>query len=238
MGLENLATGGTGGLRNLSTGGADGLVNLQEISEIPDSGLVHHYDWSEESSADTITDLEGSDDLSATESPDLSATINGLQAGFLNGVDDFWQTTFTSSIVEGYEVFIVGKLRSVDADGNQALADSDTLDDHKILDSNVGQWGIIHNSNFVGNNVSSDTDAHLFDVIGSGTDELLVDASSVASGSLGNVALSGLTIGANAGGGEFSPLNIGEAAVYNKELSSSERSDVESYFADKWGLTF
>lgn len=61
MGLENLATGGTGGLRNLSTGGTDGLRNLQEISEIPDSGASHQWNFTA-GSGTTVSDVNGAED--------------------------------------------------------------------------------------------------------------------------------------------------------------------------------
>jgi hypothetical protein len=225
----------------LTSGGLQtgGLQNLSGIGDIPDSGLQHHYDWSATSSADTITDQAGLDDLSATGSPTLNGSINATQAGRLDGTDDFYDTLFSATVSRAFQVFFVATLRSQDTNNDQYIIDGGTSAEHLVYENASGEWRLNYGGNGT-NGGDSDTNPHVFETnaVTGGNDELLLDGATEISTSVGSDDLTGLHIGilGDESGGE-SPLDIGEIAVYNTSASGYSASDVRQYLADKWGIS-
>ena len=199
---------------------------------IPASGLLHNYDWSDgTTTTSTVPDLAGSTDLTGTFT-DLTATINGVQAGTFDGNNDVVDGDF-ADISQPYTIFTVARARAVDTDqyfydgwSNRALFRYDNSDD---------AWDIYSGSTLQGS--AGDTNAHLWTMEYNGASSAIrVDSAADASGDAGTLALDGLTVPQDSGK-LVSPgaVDVGQIAVYNPDASGYSRSDVEDYFTGKWG---
>ncbi len=65
-----------------------------------------------------------------------------------------------------------------------------------------------------------------------------VDKTETAAGDTGTFPLEGLTAAANFNStpGEFGAHDIGELIIYNADISDADRTLLETYLADRWGL--
>jgi hypothetical protein len=101
-----------------------------------------------------------------------------------------------------------------------------------------GSWGMWASSFVTGGTI--DTDNHIQDALYDGASSSVeIDGSGVASGDPGSNSIGPLSIGSDAAGGSGEQYygDIGEMLFYSTGHGSSTRSDVQSYLADKWGIT-
>lgn len=212
------------------------------VSAIPDSGLVHRYDWSDgATTTSTVPDLVGSDDLTGSFT-DLNATINGLQAGTFDGSGDVVDVTFASSISQPYEVFIVGRLRSTAGGGSfPTLLDGGSNDESAIRNNGTNNdHDFIVNTNGMSGAASANTNARVWSLLSKSsgsTSEGFVDGTQDATGDLGTTSLTGTSVGARPDNSRNAPIDVGEVLIYDQEQSDPTRNDIEQYLADKWGVT-
>jgi hypothetical protein len=198
---------------------------------IPDSGLLHNYDWnSTATTTSTVPDLAGSDHLTGGFS-NLNGSINGIQAGTFDGTDDSLDGTFATSLSQPYTVYFVS--RSNDNNGIQALTDGTSNqsilgrrfndDDYQLLAGNTSVNG---GSLTTGNEILTAR----FD----GSNSVIRrNGTQVLSGDPGDNGLAGLIVSRS-----DLPVDgvIGQLLVYDPTVSGYSRSDVEQALADKWGI--
>jgi len=210
--------------------------------DIPDSGLVHRYDWSDAATTtSTVPDLEGSDDLTGSFT-DLNATINGLQAGTFDGSGDVVDVAFGSSIAQPYEVFIVARLRSTAGGGSfPTLLDGGGPDESAIRNNgDSNDHDFIVNASGMSGATSANTNARVWSLLSKSsgtTSEGFIDGAQDATGDLGTTSLTGTAVGGRPDNSRNAPLDAGEVLVYDQEQSDATRNDIEKYLANKWGVT-
>ena len=203
---------------------------------IPDSGLLHRYDWSHDSTTtSTVPDLQGSEDLTGSFT-DLNGSINGIQAGTFDGTDDTLDVDFATTVTQPFEVFSV-------SDSSDDGTDQDVFDAFKSnviarrrFDSDEYQF-------FAGTGVNGSiptTTPEIHTGVYNGVDSLLRESGTeILSGDVGTNDLDGLTAGsrrADVGNGNWFNGTIGEILIYDPSESGYSRSDVETYLSDKWGI--
>lgn len=83
-----------------------------------------------------------------------------------------------------------------------------------------------------------DTNPHIFRAVYNTTSSVLYkDGTSIISGNAGSNTLTGLTLGANNAGATNFDGFLGEIIVYNKVLSTTEVTQVQTYLSKKWKIT-
>lgn len=205
---------------------------ISQVDGIPDSGLFHNYDWSADSTTtSTVPDLTGSTDLTGTFT-DLNSTINGVQAGSFDGVDDLVDGDF-SDLSEPYDVFVV--FRFVTTDSDQRVFDGfnnlATFYSGGSSNYTISQGGSFPSYGEI------DTNNHIATTRwASSTDILRLDGAEVINTDSGSAALDGLTVGADNGGNNNGNLKVGQVLVYDPSVNGYSVTDVESYLSDKWGV--
>lgn len=202
---------------------------LGPADAIPDSGLLHNYDWSNDATTtSTVPDLAGGTNLTGGFT-NLSAAINGRQAGTFDGTDDEVRGDY-ANVTEPYDIFFVARFRSINS--NDITFESTSGGQHQLFIDSGPAWGLFQGSIVSGG--TPDTNAHLFTTGWSTTDILRIDEADVASGDSGTAETSGMIVG-SAGGSNFAPVDAGQLAVYDADASGYSRSDVEVFLVDKWG---
>jgi hypothetical protein len=214
---------------------------------IPDSGLVHRYDATEISANDgdsisTWTDKEGTDDLTqATSSnqPTLKTNIlNGKQIVRFDGSSQYLDVPFGNTVTQGHHTFVVGQKRSGGTNDVETLIDAATDRTHHLFgqnDNNNNVWAAYGGSEI--QDGAEDSDPHIWTVNWDGSSSAMrLDGSQDASGDLGSEDMDGLTVGRRAGDGQYGDYDVGEIIIYATTLSDSDRDNVESFLANKWGI--
>jgi len=213
--------------------------------DIPDAGLKHHYTSREVNASDgdaisTLTDQEGSEDLSQTNSS-LQATyktdqINGNPV--LRFESDYLDTSFGTILTQPFEIFTVARYNTVGGDNDRAYDAKGNLV-RLLANDGVGEnsWTIFAGSSLrSGSSADLDTTEHLWTARYDGSNsQLRLDESDVASGSAGSNDLDGFTLGNRSGGLDETDIDIGEVLIYDPTVSGYSRSDVESVLVDIWG---
>ena len=213
----------------------NGVLTLSESTLPDEEDVLAWYDFSEEDGSLPVTDKSGNGyDLSGDYSG-VSQSINGVQAGYFDGTDDFISSTFTA-VPQPNQVFIVAKFDVVTNGQNDIdLFDSEANDATQLLgQANSGQnWRIYAGDSVVGG--SEDTDIHVFNGFYNTSNSVLrIDSTEIATGNVGNSDLNGISLGG--GRQDYFEGLVGEVIVYPEDKTSIQ-SDVESYLADKWGIT-
>jgi hypothetical protein len=231
MGLKE--GGARGSLRNIST----------DVNAIPDSGLLHQYDATKNSSITengSVTqwnDLEGNEDLTGTVSGGLGS-INGVQAILFDGVDDSMDVDFSSAITQPFEIFTVSDPTDDGTQQNVFDGFANTVISRRLFDSNDTYR---HNAGANIDGGSPTGGPEILSSVFNGTSSLLRgDGTEILSGDAGANSLDGLTVGSrrsNAGNGIWFNGPIGEVLIYDPSASGYSRSDVEGYLSQKWGIS-
>lgn len=215
------------------------------IDAIPDSGLVHRYDATELSLNDgdlvsTWPDIEGADDLTAGTAPTYKTSIiGGNPVVRHDGVDDYLSTSWSTTLSEPYMFFIVAKLQNAGSSNQEYLFDGTSAREHRFsADPSNDRYIIIQSGSLVNGGSTDGVDAIYTTTwrSGSSADEVRKNGTQIISGDSGNSDSNGLET-RRGGTNDYGEWDIGEIIVYNTELSTSDRDSVESYLADKWGIT-
>jgi hypothetical protein len=213
------------------------LVRLPR-QPIPDeSDLVARYDFSQEDGTLPITDQSGNGrDLGQGRFSGVGTTINGVQAGNFDGVDDNARTSFPS-IPQPLTIAIVyepdelndgagGEVRPYDGGTDAELT-------HVVNDNTFG-FRI-----FAGSLVDGGAPA-LTPTISTGVYDgpnslHRINGTQVASGDAGTNSLSGVTLAAFGQVSNFMDTRIGEMLIY-KGNKTSIASDIDDYLGGEWGI--
>lgn len=208
------------------------LLSSAALNAIPDSGLLHRYDWREASGTSTVTDQEGSADLTGSYTG-LAGSINGITVGRFDGSDDYLDTDF-ANLTEPYDIYIVFQARS--NPDNSYILDGLTSAEHMFYMAN-SQWNFYQGSPTGGG--SLDTSAHVATTrwSPSGQNDILrLDGSQVFAGDAGSSSSTGLTVGANGDRKNHSPIDVGWVGVYDPSASGYSVTGVESYLTSEFNF--
>lgn len=152
-----------------------------------------------------------------------------------DGTDDWLATAaFASAITGVSEIFVVARLDTV-KDCAIVHGISGTARRAVQTISAGANWAVFQGSTTVSGG-ATDTDAHAFRAVFDTTDELHLDGALVASGDAGSENLTGLRIGANAGGsGFFLDGQVAFVGLKEGTLTAQERSDLLAWARDHYG---
>ncbi|MGA0398231.1 MAG: hypothetical protein ACO3O3_13810 [Ilumatobacteraceae bacterium] len=171
---------------------------------------------------------------SANQPTSGTRTLNGLNVLDCDVLDGL-QADFGTDYSQPNTIFVVAQLD--DLDGSQTFFDGISGAKRHIGQMYTSSdWRMDAGVNLFGG--TPDTDAHLLRFVFNTTNSTLhVDGVSTLSGNAGTNVLDGFTFGTNYA------INFGidgilaEAIVVDGTLTAGEISLVETYLADKWGIT-
>jgi len=217
--------------------GPDGNVVFEAGPDIPDSGLLHNYDFSAGSTTKTLVeDQEGAGDLD-TGSITEFGTINGKQAGSFAKSDSI-AGDFDTVLSEPFDVFIVGRFDSLTS--NNIALDGFAEFVHAMWVHDPDEGGLdfqIFQGSGVESVVDGDTNNHLFTTKFGSTDTHRIDQTEVVSGDAGANDLSGLTVADDHESRGFgADCTIGQVLVYDPTTNGYDATEVESSLVSIWGL--
>jgi len=225
MGLKE--GGARGSLRNIGTG----------VSAIPDSGMLYaRWDFSEEDGSLPVTDQSGNGhDLDTGGYTGVGVTINGVQAGEFDGVDDYVEGDLT---VEGQPNTVFVVLESDVAPPDiYAVYEGAGSNGHQIDVNSDGSYNLQND----GANVNDIRNSpHIITAHHAQTNAELringVTEDAPSDGALQDESIDVWTL-ANQGFNDtrFLEVNIGEVLIY-PDGDKSRIPDVEQYLSDKWGI--
>jgi len=213
-------------------------------TQLDTNNLFARYDATEISGVSDGSDLsswsdqQGSNDLTAGVPPTYeSSGINGNPSVVFNGVDEYLNTSFTE-ISQPTHIFFVGQHETFDGGDRNFIFDSTSSAGRLILQNALGNRELFAGSTSITGG-STDDNIHVFSALCDGSNsELRVDGVQDVSGDAGTDGLGGLTLATNFDNSiNFANFRFGEVLVYSAD-KSSKISDIESYLADKWGVTF
>lgn len=211
-----------------------GKIILDEEATLPESGLLHHYDFSQASGSGTVEDLEGDADLTGSYAG-ITEEINGVDAGYFNGSQNL-QAPF-SDISQPYSVYVVFTLLSGEDDGsnNHIVASENSKQDWGLRKDGQDDWRMEAGGSLKAG--GGDTDDHLWRGYYDGSDSTFTfEGNEVASGDAGGNSMDGLTVGSAGDDSNYSEIRVGEIAIYDPDDSGYTEEDIENYLADKWGF--
>ena len=213
-------------------------------STIPDEGDLHaRYDTTQLSLNDgdavsTWTDETGNGyDLTAGSAPSYVASgLNGNPIVQFDGSGNYLDAAFTT-VSQAFHIFIVVTQRRINTSSSERYmgsADSTNWTFQQLADAD--DVNMFAGSNFNNSGVA-DTNAHIYSCLYDGSNTTLrQDGTIIATGNAGTNGMDGLTLGTNNNGDNPAPIDVAECLVYPMDKSGVQ-SDVESYLADKWGIT-
>jgi len=228
-----------GSVRDVSDEG--GVLTFEtDSAAIPDSvNLEAHYDFSEEDGSMPVSDRSGNElDLDEGSYSGVDVNINGVQAGYFDGVDDgVFRDSFGVTINQPYMVYSVFQLGATNQHGGDGTA--------WVTPENGGQSRIrTRNGNwnqYAGNNLESgseDTDPHYRSDRISDNGVLRLDGSEIASGDSGS-RFQDSDEAFNLGfrpDDHHSEVRLGEVLVYDTGHDTGTMEEVENYLSDKWSF--
>jgi hypothetical protein len=244
--------GAVGSPRAVTAAGAEYVSHdALELSPIPDSPLLRNvYDvrslsGSDGSSINTVSDDQGSDDLSQTtnaEQPILRTNddVFDQQIAEHDGSDDTLTTTFGSAVSQPFEIFVVGRIRSLG--GQQTITDGSSASEGYLL-TDDSSYGIYAGDSFQGGG-STDTNAHIWNVRfdeSNNDHALIVDGGSPVigpTGGAGSNSRGGHTVGNTPGDSRHANLDWGHKLFFDGKLSNTKRNEIGNYLASEWGLSW
>jgi len=218
-------------ISEVRTGAGDVVFNPVSV---PDSeNLQARYDFSAEDGSTPVADLTGNGyDLTGSYSG-VSGSINSIQAGEFDGVDDYLEASWAGE-AQPNTTYIVARLRTIGT--AQFIFDGDTPESMGLLSDGNAQYRILSGGSAVVSG-SSDTNNHIFDVLWDSPDSnLSVDGTLTLSGDSGTADSDGITLAARGDLVNYADIVIGEVLQYNVGHNSSTQSKVRSYLSNKWGI--
>lgn len=163
--------------------------------------------------------------------------INGKAALSFDGGDDLTTAAFTAALSQPNTIYVVAKQASVGAyhifyDGEGAGSRNQFYAD------NVNKYSLYGGNTIAESVGSANTNAHLLVAQFNGaSSSFWRDNSLLLSGDVGAFALSGLYIGMNFTQNLFLTGLFAEILVYNAAHTPTQRGQVQTYLATKYGIT-
>jgi len=211
-------------------------------SDIPDSANLHaRYDFSNLSLGTTtnVPDETGNGhDLVNGSFSGVSVSINGVQAGQFDGANDLIGSNTFTALSQPHEIFVLAELDTNNTTTFNYLFGSGSgigQAEDIAFRTDSSEWFV-----FAGNliNGSNNTGANILSFVADGSNSILrEDGSQTASGNAGGREMDLIGLGGRFRDGDrYFPGKIGEVLIYvNRD--DQRRPDVESYLANKWGVT-
>jgi len=226
-------------ISEVRTGAGDVLFSA---STIPDSDLYQHYQGSSISATDgdsvsTWSDDSGNGhDLTAGTAPTYRTNVlNGEPAVRFDGVDDILTASISNTQSQPFEIYTVAIFHDVSA-RHDVHAGAGVGGDAGLLfvgsDGNFNSFAAT-----ILTDGAADTNAHLFTQFHNGQSSFIEVDGSRTSGDAGTRGYTDFTVGDRSGEGAKFDGDVLEIAVYSAEKTSAERSDINSYFNNKYGLS-
>lgn len=164
-----------------------------------------------------------------------AAAFNSQPVVEFDGTDDWLATAaFAAAITGASEHFVVAKFDTLTA--NTALQHGISGSARRSIQTDGGtQWQVFQGSTGVWGG-TNDPALHAFRAVFDSTDEIVVDGTSLASGNAGAENLTGVRLGANAGGtAGFFDGRIAFVGIKSGTLTSTERSDLLAWAQSHYG---
>jgi hypothetical protein len=197
---------------------------------IPDSGLLHSWDWSATSSTTSfVEDKEGSADLSGSFNG--FGAINGKQAGNFDTADIFETSSIQSFNSNRLIATVFQSDPSTVSSSSQHIWDNDN--NAFVHYEASGAYKFNQNADVGGGTPSSNP--HISTVQIDTTDVLRIDGVQIGSGDAGSNTLDTFRVGLNRNGEKPLFGQVGEILIY--DLSLADVGAVESYLSNKWGVS-
>ena len=215
------------------------LVDGEEISAIPDSGMLHaHYDFSVEDGSLPVEDqTDNGYDLDQGEYSGVGDDINGVQAGVFDGTDDYVQGS-SDTLSEPNSIYFVTEAGSQSADNYPF--DGASIGNVNSHNFRVQSGDNIDMQNDIQGGDITNSPSIITGIFDSGDSILRQDGQEVASGSISSEDIEDITIG---GPGDVASRDdlyydgkIGEFLIYEDD-DRDRINDVESYLSAKWGIS-
>jgi len=217
-------------------------IDGQEVQEITVDGqtvfktgppaegdLQARYDFSQETGGTPITDRSGNNfDLTGSFSG-LSRTINGVEAG------EFVSDSLTVDFAGINQPFTVAAVVKFDVlDSNKEFFDGGSSGEALFKAFN-DEYQLFSNGN--GYSASGvDTNPHILLARYDGTNSLIrEDGTQLASGSVGDGSLTGITLGTGRNRSNFFDGLLGEVLVYRGDQAANF-ADIELFLGEKFGI--
>lgn len=173
---------------------------------------------------------------SSTEQPGTgNNTQNGLNVLDHDGTEYLQRTTFVGgALSQPTTVFLAADTSTAASDYYFDSANTSNRQTSFLSGGNDVQMFAGAVLGFSGNPGSGTFDqlTFLFDTTSS---EFWVNGTSQGTGSVGSQTMVGFTEYARFNGAQASIGDVGEIIIYDKELTTTERQQVETYLKDKWG---
>jgi len=219
----------------------DGQTVFEAVN-IPDEQDLHaHYNFREYSGTSNFTDLTGNGfDLVNGSITGVTETINGVQAGEFDGVDDTVFTNTFANIPQPVTVFLVCRLDARDTTIHRVTQLS-TNGMHFGFDgrNDFDEWTVFIGGEGSRPQGSSDKTVKLLTVLYDDSNSIIRE-NGVLTGFGGfsgpDMDAVGLGSGNPAFDGQFWDGAIGEVLVYPSDKSAIF-SEAESYLASEWGIS-
>ena len=213
------------------------LIDGSEVSAIPDSVVDQSfawYDFSEEDGELPVVDRSENDNYDEFNLTDggysgVNVTINGVQAGEFDGVDDILETSVVS---EGQPNTIHFVIDAPSQSSNKYIFDSGGAN-HQIRILSSDEIDI--QGDLDGGDIT-DSPSVITCVFDGDNSEIHQDGVTVASGSIASDSMGDTTTLMARPGNDYVDGILGETIIF-PDRDDNRQSDVEGYLANKWGIS-
>lgn len=152
-----------------------------------------------------------------------------------DGVDDFLQSASFTNLGANVTIFVVGKMVALSG-ANTNICDGRTGGRATIVNVNGGFGVFGDGCGFFSSGKTISTTAHVLSVAFGTTTAPFMDGSAGTTASNGG-GLAGVTVLGDNNGGTVSNFDMAEYIAYGRQLSSTERRQVEAYLGTKYAIT-
>jgi hypothetical protein len=223
-----------------------------DVTDIPDSGLLHNYDaqslgYSNGTTVSIFSDKEGSNDASANGSPTMdTSAINGHEAVGYDGSDDEHLAPSAATLGTSDAYCFAGVVRPRTVSSTVHIYENGVSNGGYTTgfrdDSNTHEWDIYHQGVFYEGSGSTspqpygDTNYIVIMTYDGSTITLEINGTIVQTVTKNVNSPSGdLSIGSR-GGTRWAHLYVGQLLFYDEHKSSAERDEIRSGLESKWSF--
>jgi len=229
-------------ISEVRTGAGD--VVFSASPDIPTEGLLHNYDaqqlsgFADGDSVSTRVDQAGSDDLTGSGIY-RDSVINGSPAIEYNSANNHvHDTVFSVSVSPSYHVYAVSVIST--NGNNEVIWESNSGRGIKDAQFNgANDWFVNNGGGNLGgiNYTSGDNDIVLVEFNSGPETAVRVNGADINRADVGgNGNLDGIRLARNRFDSTTFDQIIGQVLIYNPDAQGYNRSDVESFLSDRWGI--
>ena len=187
-----------------------------------------------------VDDKSGNDyHLTQSTSGDQPLWVSADQNGYdvLNFVGDRWMEVSFSAVSQ--PITTAGAFVVPD-NGNLTVWEGDTSGRGRLRTVTLADESMGINSGSLLTSAAQsglyETWSYMTAIYNSSSSKIYINGSEEASGDCGTNAQAGFKISTEGGVGGYANQKMGEIVCYNKVVSGTELSDLETYLADKWDI--